>query len=51
MMDYQSGGELRWKYHFVGGGQRLLKRGRPANISIIREKITDLEDDHCNERL
>ena len=50
-MDYQSGGELKWKYHFVEGEGRLLKRGRPANISIIREKVTDLEDDHFNGKL
>ena len=56
MVNYQRGGELRWKYHLLvgveaGGGERLLKKGRPGKFSVTRQKVPELEDDHFNERL
>ena len=56
MVNYQRGGELRWKYHLLvgveaGGGERLLKKGRPGKFSVTRQKVPELEDDHFNGRL
>ena len=31
MVDYQSGGELRWKYHFVKGGE-VTEKGKTWEI-------------------